>query len=100
MTGTTGTMDIAARDRGRLDAGMTAPPIPNLADLRLRIDTPTEDGLLRLAARHTRGRWVVAADCGSWRGLGLGTDLRLAADSALALYASGIALGRWRGDAS
>ena len=91
-------MNIAAGDRGQLDAGMTAPPLPKPADLRLNIETQTEDGLLRLAARYTRGRWVVAAHCGSWLGLGLGTDIRRAVDAALEPYAAGVAVDGWHGD--
>ena len=91
-------MDITAGDCGRLDAGMTAPPPPKPADLRLTTETRTEDGLLRLAARYTRGRWVVAAHCGSWRGLGLATDIRLAVDAALEPYAAGVAVDGRHGD--
>lgn len=62
---------------------------PDSKPVEIRLRYPTEEGLLRVRARHHRGRWVVEARCGRWRQVSMGSDLTAVAEMALRAYASG-----------
>lgn len=58
----------------------------------LTVSVRTREGCLAVVARQRKDRWTVVAQCGTWRGFGVGGSIRAAADAALAPYASGVDL--------
>lgn len=60
--------------------------------VEVRLRYTTEEGPLHVRARRVGERWLVEARCGSWRQVGVGTELAAAAAAALGPYAAGMPL--------